>query len=100
MPCQIQFDHSKIADFCHCWQITEFALFGSVLTDRFGPTSDVDVLVTFAEQAKWSLFDLVAMQDELQEFFDRTVHLVEKIGLRNPFRRHSILASRDIIYAA
>jgi hypothetical protein len=36
----------KIADFCRRWKITEFALFGSVLREDFGPESDIDVLVT------------------------------------------------------
>ena len=43
----IEIPHGKIADFCRRWKITEFALFGSVLTDDFGPDSDVDVLVEF-----------------------------------------------------
>lgn len=100
MPSKIKIDYDRIVSFCHHWQVVEFALFGSVLTDTFNAQSDVDVLVSFVEQAQWSLYDLVAMQDELQELFDRTVHLVEEAGLRNPFRRHSILASREIIYAA
>ncbi|WP_375328771.1 nucleotidyltransferase family protein [Microcystis sp. BLCC-F210] len=32
----------KIADFCQRWQVTEFALFGSVLRDDFRPDSDID----------------------------------------------------------
>lgn len=40
-----------LRDFCRKWQITEFALFGSILRDDFGPESDIDVLVTFAPGA-------------------------------------------------
>jgi predicted nucleotidyltransferase len=60
----------------------------------------VDVLVTFAEEAPWSLFDIVTMQDELKEIFGRDVDLVEKEALRNPFRRHHILKHNEVIYAA
>ena len=74
--------------------------FGSVLRDDFRPDSDVDVLVSFNPSAPWSLFDLVTMQDELQKIFGRTVDLVEREGLRNPFRKRSILSSREVIYAA
>jgi len=49
-----------IATFCKKWQITEFALFGSILRDDFRPDSDVDVLVNFVAEAKWSLFDIVS----------------------------------------
>jgi hypothetical protein len=50
--------------------------------------------------APWSLIDLVAMQDELQKIFSRPVDLVEREGLRNPFRKRSILNGREVIYAA
>ena len=95
-----EIDKEKIACFCRKWKITEFSLFGSVLRDDFGPDSDVDVLVSFADGAPWSLFDLIDMQDELKEIFGREVDFVEKEGLRNPFRRHHILKHREVIYAA
>jgi uncharacterized protein len=90
----------KIEDFCHRWKIVEFALFGSILREDFGPESDIDVLVTFAEEADWSLYDLVDMQEELKGIFGRDVHLVLKSGLRNPFRRREILRTHRVIYAA
>ncbi len=90
----------KIADFCRKWKVIELALFGSVLSKDFRPDSDIDVLVSFSEDAKWSLFDIVRMQNELNEIFGREVDLVEKDAIRNPFRRHSILRSKEVIYAA
>ncbi|MEA3294682.1 MAG: nucleotidyltransferase domain-containing protein, partial [Euryarchaeota archaeon] len=41
------------------WDICEFSFFGSVLRDDFHSDSDIDVLVTFKESAKHTLFDLV-----------------------------------------
>lgn len=90
----------KIAEFCRRWKITEFALFGSVLRDDFRPDSDIDVLVSFEEKAGWSLYDIVEMKDELKAVFGRDVDLVEKGAVRNPFRRHSIMTNREILYAA
>lgn len=90
----------KIKAFCQRWRVTEFALFGSVARGEVRPESDVDVLVTFAPDAGWSLFDLVEMQEELEVMFGREVHLVERGGLRNPFRRHEILRSMEVVYAA
>jgi len=69
-----------------------------VLRDDFGPGSDVDVLVSFAPDAGWNLFDLVEMQEELKAIFGREVDLVERDGLRNPFRRRSILSNMEIVY--
>jgi predicted nucleotidyltransferase len=40
-----------IAAFCRKWQVVEFALFGSVLRDDFGPTSDVDVVIELGDGA-------------------------------------------------
>ncbi len=89
-----------IAEFCRRHHITEFALFGSVLRDDFRPDSDVDVLVTFAPEARPSLMDLALMQDELEQLFGRDVDVVEKPGLRNPFRRRAILRTMQVVYAS
>jgi predicted nucleotidyltransferase len=102
MPSQarvsLPLDH--IESFCRKWSIDELALFGSVLREDFSAESDVDVLVTFSRDARLSLLDFVAMKEELQEILHRPVDLVSKGGLRNPFRRHEILNTRQIVYAA
>lgn len=97
---RIPIDHKRIAEFCRRWRISEFALFGSVLRDDFRPDSDVDVLVSFEQEAPWSLFDFVDMAEELKTLFGRNVDVIEKAGLRNPFRRHAILTTKQVIYAA
>ena len=96
---RIPISKKKISNFCRRWQIIEFSLFGSVLRDDFRPDSDVDVLVSFQPDSKWSLWDLIEMQEELEKMFSRKVDLVEKEALRNPYRRHSILNGREIYYA-
>lgn len=90
---------AQITKFCQRWKITEFALFGSVLRDDFRPDSDIDVLVIFAPDPKRSLFDWVDMKDELKAMFDREVDLVDKEGLKNPYRRKEILSTYQVIYA-
>ncbi len=92
--------YPELADFCQRWKVTELALFGSVLRDDFRPDSDVDILVSFYPDARWSLFDLVKMQDELKILFGREVDLVERAGLRNPFRRRAILSSMQVVYGS
>lgn len=80
--------------------LKELALFGSVLTDKFGSESDVDVLIEFLPNVRASLFDLVEIKDELESIFKRKVDVIEKTGLRNPFRRRAILENREVMYAA
>ncbi|MFA5073299.1 MAG: nucleotidyltransferase domain-containing protein [Nitrospirota bacterium] len=93
----------KIALFCSRWKIKELAFFGSVLREDFKPESDIDVLVTFTSDARWTLLDHVEMQDELAALFGRRVDLISKRGLersRNTIRRKEILGSAEVVYAA
>jgi len=90
--------NEEVEAFCRRWKIARFSLFGSVLRNDFGPDSDVDVLISFAPAAEWSLWDWSAMVEELRELFGREVDVIEESGLRNPFRRHEILRTRDVIY--
>ncbi len=90
----------KIAEFCKRWSINEFSLFGSVLRDDFRPDSDVDVLVSIDPKAHIGLFEIAEMQIELEGMFKRSVDIVEKEGLRNPYRRREILNTAQVVYAA
>ena len=92
-----------IAEFCRKWRITELALFGSVLRDDFGPSSDVDVLVRFEEPVRWGLFAFGDMEDELAAILGRRVDLVTRAAIEeseNYIRRRAILGSAQTIYAA
>jgi predicted nucleotidyltransferase len=92
----IEVPKEKLREFCRKWKVTEFALFGSVLREDFHLDSDVDVLVSFAPDAQWSLFDHVHMQEELAEIFGRRVDLLTRRAVEasnNRFRRRSILSS-------
>jgi len=83
--------------------VTEFALFGSVLRSDFGPESDVDVLLSFKPEAKWSLFDLNHMHDELCDLFGREVDVLTRRSVErsdNPIRRQAILSTAEVIHAA
>jgi predicted nucleotidyltransferase len=90
----IEIPKAELRAFCKKWKVTELALFGSVLREDFGPESDVDVLVTFAGDAPWTLFELVDMQDELAAIFGHPVDLLTRRGVEqslNRFRRQAIL---------
>ena len=97
---KLRIPRKKIFDFCQRWSITEFSLFGSVLREDFRPDSDIDVLVSIDPKAHIGLFEIVEMKLELEKMFKRPVDLVEKEGLRNPYRRSEILNTARLIYAA
>ncbi len=99
----IEVSQVQLTDFCQQWQIQELALFGSVLREDFSPeTSDVDILVSFMPDSRWTIFDHVQMQEELEVIFSRKVDLVSRRAIEhshNRFRRSSILKSAEVIYA-
>ncbi|NEQ44670.1 MAG: nucleotidyltransferase family protein [Leptolyngbya sp. SIOISBB] len=91
-----------IQHFCQKWQITELSLFGSVLRDDFHSDSDIDVLVTFAPDAPWTLLDLVNMEYELTDLTGRDIDLVEKQAIAssdNWLRRDEILDTAQVVYS-
>jgi hypothetical protein len=94
---------AEIEAFCRKWHIVEFALFGSVLRDDFRPDSDIDVLVTFAPDEKWSLLDLVHMQNELCVLLKRDIDIIERRTIESSYnylRREAILRTAQTIYVA
>jgi hypothetical protein len=103
MKIQIDLYKEIITNFCKKWKITELAFFGSVLRDNFRSDSDIDVLVQFAPNTNYSLFDLVHVQTELKNIFGREIDLVEKDTIessRNYLRRQEIFDSAQVIYAS
>jgi hypothetical protein len=100
---KLRIPKTKLAEFCKRWNVSEFALFGSVLRADFRPDSDVDVLISFAPQAHITLFDMARMQMELKAIFKRDVDLVSRRGVensRNHLRRKRILDSAQVIDVA
>jgi predicted nucleotidyltransferase len=97
---RLRVEPERITEICRKWKISELSLFGSVLRDDFNDKSDVDVLVVFEPNDGWSLWDLMHCENEFAALFGRKVDLVEKKALRNPFRRHEILTTSQLLYAA
>jgi predicted nucleotidyltransferase len=103
LPANIELPIDAIADFCQRWQVVELSLFGSALRDDFRPDSDIDVMVQFHADARIRFSQLDAMELELQKILHRDVDLVTRQGIessRNYLRRHEILSSAQVIYAA
>ena len=85
-----------LAEIARRWEVEAFELFGSALGERFGPDSDVDLLVSFRPGARRSLFDLAAIEAELEAVVARPVDLVTRRAIErshNPIRRAAILNS-------
>ncbi len=97
----VNLEIEKISKVCQNWQIVELALFGSVLREDFNLDSDIDVLVSFAEEAKITFFDLDSIEQELSKLFNRPVDVVTKEAIEqshNWIRKKNILENYQVIY--
>lgn len=91
-------DDGFLRDFCMRHHIRRFSLFGSVLRDDFGPSSDIDVLIEFDPEHIPGL-EFMSMQDELSDFFGRSVDLNTPNSL-SPYFRDVVLAEAKVEFAA
>lgn len=92
---------SQLEKVCRQWQIVEVCLFGSVLRDDFNAKSDIDILVSFADDAKITFFDLDTIEEQLGNLFNRPVDVVTKGAIeqsRNWIRKKNILENSKVIY--
>ena len=90
----------ELAEFCRRWSVTELALFGSAARGEMRDDSDYDFMVEFDESATWDLWDFVRMKREFEELLGRSVDLVSKGTIRNPYRKRSIERDLTVVYAA
>ena len=103
MEPRIDIPHEALAALFARWQVTELALFGSVLRSDFGSASDIDILVRFRPEASHTLLDLAEMEHEFGIAFGRKADLVERATVErsaNYIRRRAILGTAETIYAA
>jgi len=66
--------------------LKSLAVFGSVIRGEARTESDIDVLVDVEPDARFSLIDLVALKDFLEDRLNRKVDVVTKSGLESTIR--------------
>ena len=93
----IEWPRKDVEAFCARHHIRKLSLFGSVLTPRFQPSSDIDVLVESDEGNVPGLFRLADIELELSDPLGRKVDLrmPEEIGRHF---RDRVLASAVVQY--
>lgn len=97
----IELNLKRILELCRKHKVKTLSVFGSILTDRFTDTSDVDLLVDFEPQ-NHDTFDYVTnyfdLRDGLEALLQRRVDLVEEKGVRNPLFKANVERTKQIIY--
>ncbi len=89
----------EIAQLCQRCNITELALFGSVLSEQFHTDSDIDILIRFAPNARQGLLTLSKIKHELETRIGREVDIALKESIENSenwIRRHEILKTTQV----
>jgi predicted nucleotidyltransferase len=87
-----------VEDFCRRHHIGRLSFFGSVLSEAFGPDSDVDVLVEF-EPGHTPGLAFFAMEQELGEILGRKVDL-NTPGFLGRYFREEVMKEAETQYAA
>jgi uncharacterized protein len=97
---KIDIDENIIISLAIKYNIKELAIFGSALREDFDEKSDIDILIQFKDNKEYSYFDIMEIKDDFEIKLGKEVDIIEKDGLRNPYRRESILNTAKVIYAA
>jgi uncharacterized protein len=93
----IEVPRAAIERFCERNHVWKLSLFGSILTDRFRPESDVDVLVEFDPDKVPTYFDLAGMEAELSATLGRKADIRTPQELSRYFRDR-VLAAASVQY--
>lgn len=96
----IEVVQDRVTEFCRRNGVRRLAVFGSVLTERFSDTSDVDVLVEFEPGERVGYMRMAAMERELSGMFGG-----RKVDLRTPkelsrYFRDEVMKTAVVQYAA
>jgi predicted nucleotidyltransferase len=97
---RIEVSHKELDEFCRRNSIRRLALFGSVLTERFSDSSDVDVLVEFELGARVGYIRMAGMERELSRVFGGRKVDLRTPGELSPYFRDEVLRTAAVQYAA
>jgi len=90
---------SQIIELCENHNVKELYLFGSVLTDQFNDSSDIDMLIQFDQVELLEYFDnYMDLKEKLEKMFNRQVDLVENQAVRNPIFRKVLDREKRLLY--
>jgi predicted nucleotidyltransferase len=93
----IPLSKNQIRDFCVNNHITKLSLFGSVLSNQFKNSSDVDFLVQFEKNNYPTLIGMAHMENELTVIIGRKADLRTAEDL-SPYFRNEVIKDAYPLY--
>ena len=95
----IETNKNRIFELCEMHQVKELYLFGSVLTEKFNESSDVDMLIQFNSIDLTKYFDnYMDLKEQLEDILKRPVDLVENQAIKNPIFRKIVDRGKKLLY--
>lgn len=90
-----------INDLCEKHKVRRLYAFGSVLTDKFSETSDIDLMVDFESIDLQQYADnYFSLKFALEDTLSRRVDLLEERAVKNPYFKKAVEGQRRLIYGS
>lgn len=85
---------------CASLKVDKLFAFGSILTEDFGPNSDIDFIVTIASDDPIEYAEnYFELKFKLEKIFNRTIDLLEEKAIRNKTFENLINQKKVLVYA-
>ena len=93
-------DHiEQIRQLCNEHDVQSLFAFGSVISNKLKPESDIDLIVDIYSKDPVDYSDnYFALKFQLEDILERPVDLLEAKALKNPFLRKEIDNTKVLIY--
>jgi predicted nucleotidyltransferase len=96
---EIETYSNDIKILCYKHKVKRLYAFGSILTEKYNSTSDIDLIVDFdsidVAQYADNYYDL---KFSLEDVLHRRVDLLEEQAIKNPYLKQVINQQRQLIY--
>ncbi|MCK9205894.1 MAG: nucleotidyltransferase domain-containing protein [Salinivirgaceae bacterium] len=90
---------NQITALCEKHKVKELYVFGSVLTDKFNESSDIDLLIQFQQVELMDYFDnYMDLKEKLEKILNRPVDLLENQAIKNPIFRQILDREKKLFY--
>jgi predicted nucleotidyltransferase len=90
-----------LKEMCKTFDVKTMYVFGSVCTDNFNDTSDIDILISFKDISIEKYTDnYFELHYRLEKLFNRKIDLLTENSLSNPYFIESVEETKQLLYAA
>lgn len=95
----IEQHNATIKQLCINHKVKSLYVFGSLLTDNFATSSDIDFIVEFDDMDLESYADnYYDLKFSLEEILKKRIDLLEIKAIRNPYFKQAIDQSKQLVY--